>query len=340
MCFNECMEELRQTAGRLVSGGKGIFAADASVKSISARLAKYGVAESEEERRKYRQLLFTTPGIGEFVSGVIMHDESFRQTDGSGKLFRETLAEAGILPGIKVDRGTVDLANFPGEKVTEGLDGLRERLEEYAQMGACFTKWRAVIVIGEKIPTREAIKINADILARYAALSQEAGMVPVVEPEVVMEGGHNAERCAEVTTQTGKIVFEVLAEMKVDFGGMIYKVNMILPGRENREEISDEDVAQKTCEVLGRIVPVDTAGVVFLSGGQDPVTATRRLNAIVKHDKTAWPMTFSFERALEQAAMEKWLGKDENIEFAQKELLYRARMNSLAARGFYSGEDV
>jgi fructose-bisphosphate aldolase class I len=334
------VEDIKKIAKLLVVSGKGIFAADASVKSITTRLADYGVGASEEERRRYRQLLFTTPGLGEFISGVIMHDESLRQADSENKYFRDILSGEGILVGIKVDRGTVDMVNFPGEKVAEGLDGLRERLAEYVHLGAKFTKWRAVITIGEKTPTREALKVNAEILARYAALTQEAGMVPIVEPEVIMEGNHTAGKCAEATTLTGKAVFEALTELKVDLGGMIYKVNMVLPGKESGFEISDEEVADRTTETLNKVVSVNVAGVVFLSGGQDPMTATRRLNAIVKHDKTAWPMTFSFERALEQAAMEKWFGKDENAKAAQEALLHRAKMNSLAVRGLYVGENV
>jgi fructose-bisphosphate aldolase class I len=334
------MEGLPETAKKMMASGKGIFAADASVKSISARLDKNGIGYDEETRRKYRELLFTSPGLSQYISGIIMHDESIRQATAEGKFFRQIIGETGMIVGIKVDRGTVDLVNFPGEKAAEGLDGLRERLAEYVQMGAGFTKWRVVIQIGEGRPTREAIKINAGILARYAALSQEAGLVPIVEPEVIMEGTHTADRCAEVTELVGKLTIEALSEMRVKFPGTIYKVNMVLPGRESGAEIDDGEMAKKTVEVLNKVIPADMAGVVFLSGGQNPIEATRRLNAIERYDKTAWPMTFSFERALENRVMEVWQGRDENKTAAQETLVYRAKMNSLAVLGKYEGEEV
>ena len=334
----DLVEGIREIAKRLMTPGKGIFAADATTKSITARLEGYGIATDDESRRKYRELLFTTPGMGEYISGVIMNDESIRQTDNNGKKFTEILMNGGLAVGIKVDKGTVDVPNFPGEKVALGLDGLKERLVEYAQMGAVFTKWRSVITIGDKIPTREIVSLNAWGLAQYAAMVQGAGMVPIVEPEVVMAGNHEAEKCAQATELTARLVFDALADLRVDFEGMIYKVNMVLPGKDCDKEISDEEAARMTVETLGKVIPVDCAGVVFLSGGQDPIAATRRLNMIVKHDETVWPMSFSFERALENKVMETWKGNDENWQKAQETLVHRAKLNSLAVQGKYEGE--
>lgn len=332
------MEGNRQVAKKLVTAGKGIFAADASVKSITTRLESFGIAADEENRRKYRELLFTTKGLGEYISGVIMHDESIRQSTGDGRKFRQVLSDWGILVGIKVDGGTTDLAGFGGEKVTEGLDGLRERLAEYKEKGAVFAKWRNVIRIGEGLPTTEAMEVNAVGLAQYAALVQEAGMVSIVEPEVVMEGRHSIDRCAEVTEMIGRRVWESLARLRVDYQAVIYKVNMILPGRDSGYEPSDDEVAGKTVETLNKFIPSECAGVVFLSGGQDSQAATRRLAAIVRHNQTAWPMTFSFERALENKVMETWKGDDQQWHEAQEALLYRARMNAKAVSGKYEGE--
>lgn len=333
------MEDIKVIAKRMMAAGKGIFAADASEKSMNARLKSVGVEADLEVRRKYRQLLLTTVGLGDYVSGVILNDEIIRQATHDGKPFVKAVEEEGIIPGIKVDKGTVDMANFPGEKIAEGLDGLRERLAEYHQLGARFTKWRAVIKISKTTPTSTNLRANAECLARFATLSQEAGMVPIVEPEVVMEGDHTAENCEKVTEEAGKILISVLSDYRVDFGGLVYKVNMVLPGKESTAEVSDEEMARMTVETLRRFMPVEVSGVVFLSGGQDEIVATRRLNAINKTGlDVPWRLTFSFERGLENAAMKAWIGKDENVGEAQKALLHRARMNALASMGKYEGE--
>jgi fructose-bisphosphate aldolase, class I len=334
------VEDIKEIAKKLVAPSKGIFAADASPTSMDNRLAGLGIAGGEEMRRKYRQMLLTAPGWGEFIGGVILQDETIRQATDEGKPFVQAIAEAGVIPGIKVDRGTIEMPNFPGEKVAEGLDGLGKRLAEYYEMGARFSKWRAVIKIGEGMPSEVCLRSNAEALARYAALSQSAGMVPIVEPEVIMEGGHGMAECRKATEEAGKVLIEFLKDHKVDFGGMLYKVNMILPGRESGIEVSDEEIAQQTKEALLTIIPERVAGVVFLSGGQDELVATRRLNAINKSEiAVPWRMTFSFERAFENAAMKVWLGRDENVAEAQKTLVYRAKMNSLASMGQYIGEN-
>lgn len=332
--------DIRQIAKQLVAEGKGVFAADAGQKSIGKKLADLGVAgDTPEARRRYREVLFTVPGLGKYVSGVIMHDESIRQETKDGVKFVDVLIKENILPGIKVDLGLVDLPNFADEKITEGLDGLRERLKSYYEMGARFTKWRMVVVIDDRRPSRPVVEANAQVLARYAALSQEAGMVPIVEPEVLMDGVHTIERNAEVTEMVGRIVFETLLEHKVDMQGLIYKTNMVIMGKTCPVQASDEEIAKKTVEVLKKTVSVGVPGVVFLSGGQEAVAATRRLNEIVRVGAgTPWKWTFSFERAFEEPTMKVWLGKDENVAAAQAVLLKRAELNSLASLGRYAGE--
>jgi len=330
-------DELRQIAKRLIEAPKGVFAADASTASIEKRLTDAGITPSEEVRKRYRELLLTTSGLHEYVGGVILFDETIRQNTTQGKKLAEVVKEQGILPGIKVDRGAHDMPGWPGEKLTEGLDGLAERLAEYYEMGARFTKWRAVITIGEGTPTREAITANAYQLARYAAASQAAGMVPIVEPEVLMDGAHTIDQCQAATELTGRIVFSVMQEQRIEFESMLYKTNMVVAGKKCADQPDDAEIAHRTVETLKKIVPIETAGVVFLSGGMDATAATLRLNEIAKLS-APWRMTFSFERALEGPVMAAWKGAEENVKAAQETLLSRARMNSLASVGKYQGE--
>ncbi len=310
---------------------------DESSPTCDKRFAALGIPQTEEARRSYRQLIVTAPGITEFVSGAILYDETTRQRTTAGIPFTDILAKAGILFGIKVDRGTVALAGFPGEKITEGLDGLRDRLREYAGMGATFAKWRAVIAIGEGLPTEGCIEANAHALARYAALCQEAGLVPVVEPEVLMEGTHTLARCAEVTGRAQRAVFDCLDAQRVLLEGMILKPNMVLPGTDCPTQADESEVANATLTCLRRAVPAAVAGVAFLSGGQSPEMASARLNAMHAAGAATlpWALTFSFARAIQQPAMDLWRGDPANVAAAQAELLYRARCNGLARQGLY-----
>lgn len=335
---------LEETAKALVSPGKGILAADESTKTIEKRLSAVGLPSTEEIRRTYRQLLITTGGIEEFISGVIMFDETLRlATLAQGKPPAKILEEKGIIPGIKVDKGAVDMANFPREKITEGLDGLRERLSEYKSIGARFTKWRAVITIGEGlpaqagIPTDICINSNSELLARFAAYSQEQDLVPIVEPEVLMDGGHDLKKCEEVTYQTLKSVFIALSRHKVYLPGMLLKPNMILPGKDN-EKAQPEQIADLTLRVFKEVVPQEVPGIVFLSGGQSPDEATLNLNAINIKDGGSWQLSFSFGRALQEPVLKIWQGKSENVEAAQREFYKRAKLNSLARTGAYAKE--
>lgn len=327
------MSELGEVAKKLVERGKGVLAADWSVASIGKRFEKIGLENSPENRKRYRTMLFSTPGLGEYISGVIEFEETVEQG------LPEVLSAGGILPGVKVDRGLVEMANFPGEKVTEGLDGLRQRLIKYRELGAVFCKWRAAIGIGEGLPTRACIRANAELMTMYAAICQEQGMVPIVEPEVLKEGDHTIERAAEVTEETLRVVFEVLAEQRVNLEEMILKSSMaICSGTSCPVQADHAEVAARTVEVLRRVVPPAVPGVVFLSGGQEALEATRNLNELALRKDAAWELTFSFERALEEPALFAWEGKDENVEKAQKVLLHRAKMNSLASLGKYSEE--
>lgn len=327
------MGKLEETARLLVAEPKGILAADWGVSSIGKRFEKIGLENTPENRRQYREMLFGAPGLGEYISGVIENEETLEQG------LAEVLKKQGILPGVKVDRGLVDMANFPGEKVTVGLDGLRERLIEYKKLGAEFCKWRAVIKIGKGMPTDECIRENARILSRYAALCQEQGLVPIVEPEVVREGDHSIEKCAEVTERELKILFGALAEAKIIFEGLILKTNMVTAGEDNKNQAELTVMAASTMEVLRRSVPVEIPGVVFLSGGQDTITASKDLNEIVKIKSNApWQMTFSYERAFEEPMLMAWAGRDENREKAWEVLIHRAKMNSLARLGQYTQE--
>jgi fructose-bisphosphate aldolase class I len=335
------MTILTQTAQLLLADHKGLLAMDESNTTCNKRFAKAGIPETVEARRRYRELIISTPGLSECVSGVILYDETIRQARADGTPFVKIIGAAGIIPGIKVDTGAKDLAGRAGEKVTEGLDGLRERLREYFAMGARFAKWRAVIALGVGLPTRACIDANAHALARYAALCQEAGIMPVVEPEVLMDGDHTLERCREATEEVLRAVFDQLAVQGVALDGMILKPNMVLPGLSCSKQPTAEEAADATVGVLRRAVPVEAAGIAFLSGGQSGELASARLNAMNAKFKAPsaaapWPLTFSFARAIQQPALEIWAGEDANREAAQRALLHRARCNRAARQGLYS----
>jgi fructose-bisphosphate aldolase class I len=331
-------DELAQTASALVAPGTGILAADESSGTIKKRFDSIGVESTEENRRSYRDLLFTTDGAAEHISGVILFDETLRQSSADGTPFPAKLAEQGIIPGIKVDQGAKDLANAPGETVTEGLDGLRERLEEYHELGARFTKWRAVITIGADIPSEYAIWTNAHALARYAALSQEAGLVPIVEPEVLMDGDHTIERSFEVTSRTLRAVFTELRDQRVRHEDMLLKPNMVLSGYECPGRAGADEVAAETVRCFLRHVPAAVPGIVFLSGGQSDEDATSHLNAMNRLGPHPWELSFSYGRALQAPALKAWRGDPANVGAAQQAYLHRARMNGLARSGDYSPE--
>ena len=318
---------MRVVAKQLMAPGKGILATDARSETMDKRMKAVGIEPTEETRRKFREILITTPGIGEFLSGVILNEEVLR--------LAPLAQDKSIIVGIKVDLGVVDFGQ--AEKVTEGLEGLEGRLGEYKQMGAMFTKWRVVVNVGEGIPTAECLRENAWGMAKYASLSQQQGLVPIVEPEVLMEGGHKIEECERATEQTLRAIFRELHDKDVGLEEMLLKTNMVLPGSESGQEVDDEEMARRTMVVLKRVVPVGLAGVVFLSGGQEAKLATKRLNAICKQ-QLPWRVSFSFERALEGPAMEVWGGKEENVEKAQEIFLHRAKMNSLASQGRYTLE--
>ena len=329
---------LASTAAALVAPGKGILAADESLPTIGKRFKALDIPSTEENRRAYRELLFTTPGLGECISGVILFDETIRQKTSSGALMPGSLTAQGIIPGIKVDKGTMALPGFAGEKITQGLDGLRERLAEYRQLGARFTKWRAVIAIGESLPTAAGIAANSRALALFAALSQEAGLVPVVEPEVLMDGDHTLARCEEVTNATLQAVFAALFEHRVVLEEMLLKTGMVLSGKDCPEQADAGKVAEATIRCLRRTVPAAVPGIVFLSGGQSDVAATERLNAICRAGGVPWKLSFSFGRALQDAAMKTWQGSSANVAAAQAALRHRARCNGLAVQGKYSAQ--
>lgn len=329
--------ELHTTAKAMVAKGKGILAMDESSGTCKKRFDKAGIADNVENRRAYRDLLLTAPGLADYVSGAILYDETIRQATSDGTAFPEFMKKAGIIVGIKVDTGAKDLAGFPGEKVTEGLDGLRERLAEYKKLGARFAKWRAVITIGDGIPSPGCYEANAHGLARYAALCQEAGIVPIVEPEVLIDGTHTLERCYAVTEETLRTVFRELAAQRIAFDGMILKASMVISGKECSKQAGVKDVAEQTVRCLRNTVPVSVAGVAFLSGGQTTEQASAHLNAMNTMFKDLpWPLTFSYARALQQPALDAWKGKPENVKAAQKLLLHRARLNSAASTGSYS----
>jgi len=329
--------ELMATARAMVPEGRGILAADESTPTIKKRFDAIGVESTEETRRAYRELLFTTEGIEEFISGVIMFDETLRQSASDGTPFPQLLEGKGIVPGIKVDKGAKTLAGFPGEKVTEGLDGLRDRLAEYYDMGARFAKWRAVITIGPEIPTWTCLEANAHALARYAALCQEASIVPIVEPEVLMDGDHTIERCEEVTTEALSSLYAALHEHGVMLEGTILKPNMVLSGKDCAVQASVEQVAEVTVRTLLRTVPAAVPGIAFLSGGQTPEQATEHLNAMnAMFPDSPWELSFSYGRALQQPVLQAWRGVAENVSAAQQAFLQRAMLNSKARGGEYT----
>ncbi|MCR9232358.1 MAG: fructose-bisphosphate aldolase class I [bacterium] len=334
------LQQLIETAYAMVADDKGLLAMDESTPTCHKRFAKLNIPQTEEFRRDYRELLVTTPGLNEAISGAILYDETIRQQTKDGKPFVQVLQEAGIIPGIKVDKSTTSLAGFPGEKITEGLDGLRERLAEYVELGARFAKWRAVITIGEGTPTTGCLEANAHLLARYASLCQEAGLVPIVEPEVLMDGVHTLQRCFEVTEQTLRLVFAQLAAQRVLLEGMILKPNMIVPGLQCPKQNSVEEVADATVSCFRRVVPVAVPGVAFLSGGQSSELASERLNMMNTKYKTKvpWALSFSFARAIQQPGMEIWGGDSANVAAAQKSMYHRASCNRSARRGEYSAE--
>lgn len=341
-------ERLYKLAAKLVAPGRGILAADQSVRSMEKQLTAIGVEASAEMRRKYRQLLFTTSGIEKYITGIILYDATFRNHADDKTPFLDILTAKGIIPIIKVDRSTVPLTGFQGEEVTEGLDGLRERLAEYASMGARATKWRAVINVGGpnasqsdarvvNIPTNECIKMNGLLLARYAALAQEAGLVPIVEPEVIYKGAHSLDKAREVTTLVLKTTFAILAQYRVDLKGVILKTSMVLAGSESGAPTSPEQVAEATLRVLQDCVPKEVPGIVFLSGGQTPEQVTANLNAIGKLEKDRgglpWQLAFSFSRGIEQPVQQVWLGKEENVKAAQDVLIEVLKRNCRADGG-------
>jgi fructose-bisphosphate aldolase, class I len=320
----------------LVAAGKGILAADESSGTIKRRLDRVNVASTEENRRAYREVLFTTPGVEAYISGIILYDETIRQQAQDGTPFPSLLTQRGIIPGIKVDKGAIDLAGFPGEKITEGLDGLRARLAEYHGLGARFTKWRAVITIGGGIPTAYCLEANAHALARYAALSQEAGLVPIVEPEVLMDGTHTIARCEEVTTSTLHCVFAQLHAHRVFLEGMLLKPNMVLSGQDCPQQASVEEVATATVRCFRRTIPAAVPGIVFLSGGQSAEVATEHLNAMNAMGEHPWQLSFSYGRALQGPVLEAWRGDAVNTPAAQKFFYQRAKYNGAARYGKYT----
>ena len=331
--------ELERTAQALVAEGKGILAADESNGTMDKRLRAADVEPSEEMRRSLRDLLFTTEGAAEHISGIILFDETFRQSSADGTPFPQLLSDQGIIPGIKVDTGAKPLAGAEGEKVTEGLDGLRERLEEYYDGGARFAKWRAVIAIDDDRPSRYATHVNAHALARYAALCQEASIVPIVEPEVLMDGDHTIDRAEEVTGAVLAAVFAELREQRVLLEGMLLKPNMVLAGYESSEQPSDEEVAERTLRCFHRHVPAAVPGIVFLSGGQSDEDATSRLNLMNRMGPQPWEVSFSYGRGLQAAALTAWAGDNDNVEAAQEKYRHRAECTGAARRGEYS-EDM
>jgi len=327
--------ELVATAHAMVDKHRGLLAADESTSTILKRFNTIKLESTEENRRAYRDMLFTTPGAGEFISGVILFDETIRQKTKDGVAFPAYLSKQGMIPGIKVDLGAKPLAGYPGETITEGLDGLRERLAEYYKLGARFAKWRAVIDIGSGIPSRYAISANAEALARYAALCQEAGIVPIVEPEVLMDGDHPIARCEEVTNAVLQTVFDHLFAARIFFEGMILKPNMVIAGKKSAQKSTPEQVAEATLRTLKRHVPSAVPGIAFLSGGQSPTEATLNLSLMNAAGSLPWALTFSYGRALQDTALRAWGGTDAGFQGGQKQLYARAKLNGLAAAGTY-----
>ena len=331
-------QEFITTVRALVASDKGLLAMDESNPTCNKRFAALGIPQNEDTRRAYRQLLVTTPGLSDSISGAILCDETIGQQMTDGTPFARAVADAGIIPGIKVDAGAKQMAGFPNEKITEGLDGLRERLSGYAKMGARFAKWRAVIAIGADIPSRGCIEVNAQALARYAALCQESSLVPIVEPEVLMDGNHTLQRCAEVTEEVLRAVFTQLCLQRVVLEGIILKPNMVLPGLACAVQNGVTEIADATVVCLMRAVPAAVPGIAFLSGGQSAELASARLNAMNERftSRLPWALSFSFARAIQQPAMEIWGGHADNVPAAQKALFHRAECNRAARRGEYS----
>ncbi len=330
--------ELRAIAESIVADDKGILAADESTGTIKKRFDSIGLESTEENRRAYRNLLFTTPGCEQYIGGVILYDETIRQRSDDGTPFAELLASKGIVPGIKVDTGAKPLAGAPGETVTEGLDGLRARLEEYRELGARFAKWRAPLAVGDGMPSDYCIRVNAHALARYAALCQEAGILPIVEPEVLMDTDHSLEVCYEATARALHAVYDELFAQRVDVEGTLLKPNMVIPGKGNPDQASPQRIAEATLDCFRRHVPAAVPGIVFLSGGQSEIEATVNLDAINRQEPRPWPLSFSYGRALQASALKAWGGSAENVEAAQAAFLHRARCNAAAAGGRYSAE--
>jgi len=333
------MNDIQDIAQAMVAKGKGILAADESTPTCTKRFESINVESTAENRNAYRDMLFTADGIENHISGVILFDETIRQSTVNGSIpFPEHLSALGIIPGIKVDKGAKQLANSDDEKITEGLDGLRDRLKEYYELGARFAKWRAVITIGEDIPTAYCISANAHALARYAALCQEQGLVPIVEPEILMNGDHTIEESYQLTTETLYTVFYELASQGVELEGMVLKPNMVLSGYDCSEQASVKEVAEMTVDCFFNTVPAAVPGIAFLSGGQSDELATAHLNAMNQIDGTPWNLTFSYGRALQAPALKAWSGRAENIPTAQEALMKRAIFNGLATKGEYSSD--
>jgi len=329
-------QELESVAQAMVAKGKGILAADESMGTIKRRFDSIKIDSNENNRRAYREMLFTTKGLEEAVSGVILFDETLRTAASDGTPFSQVLSKKGIMPGIKVDKGPVAIPGFPGETVTEGLDGLRARLKEYRELGAKFAKWRAVITIGDGIPTYTCLQANAHALARYAALCQEGGIVPIVEPEVLLDGNHTIERCEEVTEETLRVTFSTLMEQRVHLEGMILKPSMVVSGKDNSRQAGVDEVAERTIRCLKRTVPGAVPGIAFLSGGQSAVSATEHLNKMNQMGPHPWQVSFSFARALQDPALKAWKGEPGNVAAAQKVFYHRAKMNGAARSGSYT----
>ncbi len=329
---------MAETARALTGPGKGILAADESTPTMAKRLAGIGLESTELRRRTYREMLLGSEGISDFIGGVILYDETIRQQTDDGTPFPRMLESRGLVPGIKVDAGTKPLAGFPGEVVTDGLDELRPRLEEYAALGARFAKWRAVIKIGDGRPSAGCIEANAHALARYAALSQEAGLTPIVEPEVLMDGSHDLATCATATEETLRVVYDQLARQRVVLEATLLKPNMVLPGVDCAVQVDDDEIAEATLTVLRRTVPAAVPGIAFLSGGQTDEQATSRLDALNRRAPQPWELSFSFGRALQGPVLRAWQGDDANRDLAQAALLHRARLNGAARHGVYSAE--
>jgi fructose-bisphosphate aldolase class I len=332
------LQELKKIAKAMVASGKGILAADESTPTIGKRFAGINTESTEESRRTYREMLFTADGIEKHISGVILYDETLRQSSKDGVTFPKLLSNKGIVPGIKVDLGAKDLAGFDGEKWTQGLTGLRERLAEYHKLGARFAKWRAVITIGEGIPTRHCMEVNAAALAAYAALCQEAGIVPIVEPEVLMDADNSIGRCEKVSSEMLSLTFRELHKHRVALEGIVLKPNMIIAGKGHAQQSTVAEVAEATVRVLKRYVPAAVPGIAFLSGGQSSVDATRHLDAMNKMGNLPWQLTFSYGRALQADALQAWQGKDSNLKAGQDAMMKRARLNGAATKGEYSAD--